>query len=86
VTHFATFLIRKFICGLPAQRIGSTAADYSRTTDSENRFFCQMAAADRAEGGQVESTRMAGHPSNRKKQHEKSCFSTADVGRFVHKN
>jgi hypothetical protein len=39
---------------LVAQRNGSPAADYSRTSDSENHFFCQMAAADRAEGGQVE--------------------------------
>ena len=37
-----------------AQRIGSPAADYSKTTDSENHIFCQMAAADCTEGGQVE--------------------------------
>ena len=39
---------------MAAQRIGSPAADYSKTTDSENHFFYQMAAAGRAEGGQVE--------------------------------
>ena len=30
-----------------AQRIGSLAADYSKTTDSENHFFYQMATVDR---------------------------------------
>lgn len=36
-------------------RNDSTGADYSKTTDSENHFFYVMAAADRAEGSQVES-------------------------------
>jgi hypothetical protein len=44
----------------PAQRIGSPAADLNKTTDSGNHFFYQMAAADRAEGGQVELVLGAG--------------------------
>jgi len=43
-----------------AQRIGSPAADQSKTTDSENHIFCQMAAADPAEGGQVEPVLASG--------------------------
>jgi hypothetical protein len=45
-----------------AQRIGSPAADYSQTTDSENRFLYQMAEAEHAEGGQVETV-LGGLPS-----------------------
>jgi hypothetical protein len=37
-----------------AQRDGSPAAGFGKATNSENHFFYQMAAADRAEGGQVE--------------------------------
>jgi len=34
--------------------MGSPAADYSKTTDPKNHFFCQVAAAyTRNEGGQV---------------------------------
>jgi hypothetical protein len=42
-----------------AQRVGSPAADFSKTTDSETTFSTKWPPLFRAEGGQVESTRIA---------------------------
>ena len=44
---FASLIIEHYhfqliLCGLYAKRIGSAAADYSKTTDSENHYFYQM--------------------------------------------